>query len=250
MGSCDSEGDNADIRSELLTLYTRLANEPEADFGWGRGRENARRLGYTEEWLAALPDCVWESSAAVGNPFALGDIQEGLTVVDIGCGAGADACVAALLVGGEGRVFGFDCTPAMVAKAQRNAAASGLPQAVFQEAEMTAIPLPDATADVVISNGAINLAADKDAVLKDLFRVLRPGGRLQVADMVRDPSGEEPGCHARDSWADCVSGTLAPGSFLELMREAGFIAVELAGFTAYRTSPGTIGALFRAARPS
>jgi len=247
-------GSNTSTRSEsarkiLDELYTRLAQEPDVNFGWGKGKENARQLGYAEAWLNQLPDSVWESAAAVGNPFSLGFIQTGETVVDIGCGAGADACVAALLVGEEGKVFGFDCTPAMVAKATANASACGLAQMAVQKAEMAALPLPDTSADIVISNGAVNLAADKDAVLREVFRILRPAGRLQIADMVRDPSSTDSSCCEKASWADCVSGTLHPEVFLDTLRSAGFIHTELAGFTVYRTSPGTIGALFRAVKP-
>lgn len=251
MSDCNSQNANQDLRAQLLELYTRLAQEPDANFGWGKGKENARLLGYAEAWLNHLPDSVWESAAAVGNPFSLGPIQAGETVVDIGCGSGADACVAALLVGEQGRVIGFDCTPAMVAKASLNASACELAQVVFHEAEMAKLPLPDTSADVVISNGAINLAADKDAVLEEVFRILRPGGRLQVADMVRDPSNTDSACcsGSKESWADCVSGTLRPEVFLDTLGNAGFIDAELAGFTAYRTSPSTIGALFRALKP-
>lgn len=248
MSSCETQDSNPDRRRQLVELYTRLANEPAADFGWGRGKENARQLGYAEAWLDRLPDRVWESAAAVGNPFSLGPLQAGETVVDIGCGSGADACVAALLVGGHGKVLGFDCTPAMVTKATANALACGLDQVVFQEAEMTALPLPDTSTDLVISNGAINLAADKDAVLREVFRILRPGARLQIADMVRDPSGGDSACREQESWADCVSGTLHPEDFLSTLAKAGFSNAELAGFTTYRTSPTTIGALFRAVR--
>lgn len=235
---------------QVRSLYTELAQHPEKDFGWGKGRENARALGYDIEWLDRLPDRVWESAAAVGNPFSLGPVCPGETVLDIGCGAGADACIAAMLVGEEGKVYGIDCTPAMITKAGENAGASGFHQAVFLEAEMTELPLPDCSADVVISNGAINLAADKDAVLAEAFRVLRPGGRLQIADMVRDTStGELACCSPADSWANCVSGTLEPGTFLAMLARAGFSEVKLAGFTGYRTAPNTTGALFRATRP-
>lgn len=166
MSDCDSQNENLNTRAKLLALYTRLANDPDSDFGWGHGKENARALGYADEWLSRLPECVWESAAAVGNPFSLGAINLGETVVDVGCGAGTDACVAALLVGSDGSVFGIDCTPAMIDKATRNAAASGLTNVFFHEAEMAELPLPDACADVVISNGAINLAENKDAAGK------------------------------------------------------------------------------------
>jgi SAM-dependent methyltransferase len=241
---------SADTHAQLLDLYTRLANEPASEFGWGKGRENARALRYDDEWLKDLPDKVWESAAAVGNPFSLGPIHAGETVVDIGCGAGADACVAALLVGKDGKVFGIDCTPAMISKARKNAAALGLSQLVFHEATMTELPLPDTCTDAVISNGAINLAENKDAVLEEIFRVLRPGGRLQVADMVRTPSTGDPACcSGEESWADCVSGTLDPNIFLSMLKKTGFLDVELTGFTGYKTAAGTIGALIRAVKP-
>jgi len=239
-----------DPLEQVRSLYTDLALHPEKDFGWGKGKANARTLGYDEQWLARLPDSVWESAAAVGNPFGLGPVHAGETLVDLGSGAGADACVAALLVGRDGRVIGIDCTPAMVAKAVENAAAAGLPQVVFQEAVMSKLPLPDCSTDIVISNGAVNLAGDKPAVLGEAYRVLRPGGRLQIADMVRDPhAGDSACCGNHESWADCVSGTLEPDTFLTLLTEAGFVDAQLVGFSGYRTASRTIGALFRAIRP-
>jgi len=115
---------------------------------------------------------------------------------------------------------------------------------------MTALPLADCTADVVLSNGAINLTEDKHTVLGELFRVLRPGGRLQIADMVRDPSTEDSACSSgEESWADCVSGTLEPDTFLSMLTKAGFSDVELVGFTDYRTATNTTGALFKAIKP-
>lgn len=245
MSTCDSQQGGKAAREQLLELYTRLATTPESDFGWGKGKENARALGYDEEWLNILPDEVWESAAAVGNPFSLGPIGPGETIVDLGCGAGADACVAGLLVGAAGSIIGIDCTPAMIDKSTTNARLSGLEHAIFQQAEISQLPLPDACIDVAISNGAINLAEDKGAVLAEVFRVLKPNGRLHIADMVRDPSVEVPSCCASDeSWADCVSGTLEPNEFIALMRDAGFSNVSLIAYTGYRTAQHTQGALF------
>lgn len=250
MNQCDKECSAENPLEQVRLLYTELAQNPEKEFGWGKGKENASTLGYTDEWLSRLPDIVWESAAAVGNPFSLGPIHAGETVIDIGCGAGVDACIAAILVGKEGKVFGIDCTPAMITKASENADVSGLPQVVFQEAEMKGLPLPDCTADVVISNGAINLAEDKDVVLAEAYRVLRPGGRLQIADMVRDPStGDSSCCRGEESWADCVSGTLKPKTFLSMLAKAGFVDEVLVGFTGYRTAASTTGALFKAIKP-
>jgi arsenite methyltransferase len=111
---------------EIRALYTELALNPHKDFGWGKGKENARSLGYDERWLDGLPAVVWESAAAVGNPFCLGPIMPDETIVDLGCGAGADLCIVALLVGDHGRAIGIDITPAMVAKAKEAARLSAL----------------------------------------------------------------------------------------------------------------------------
>ncbi len=195
--------------------------------------------------LRRIPDVVWESAAAVGNPFSVSPIDKGQTVVDLGCGAGADACVAALLVGNAGRVIGIDCTPAMITKARGNAVASGFTNLEFYEADMTSLPVVDACADIVISNGAINLSTDKKRVLAEAYRILRPEGRLQIAAMVKDPSAcEGTRCSGDESWADCVSGTLEPDTFMTLVEQAGFSSVRLIEYTGYRTARHTVGALF------
>ena len=121
MSSCDSKSKAPSACAQIRALYSDLALHPEKDFGWGTGKANAQRLGYDATRLQGLPESIWESAAAVGNPFSLGPIRAGETVVDLGCGAGADACVAALLVGPRGRVVGVDMTPAMVEKARHNA---------------------------------------------------------------------------------------------------------------------------------
>lgn len=230
---------------QIKALYTELALQPQKDFGWGKGRDNALQLGYADEWLMRLPDVVWESAAAVGNPFSIGPLHPGETVVDLGCGAGADACVAALLVGPSGKVFGFDATRAMVAKARSNAKAAGLSQVEFREADITHLDLPDDIADVVISNGAINLALDKPKVFANAFRILRRGGRFQFADMVREHSTVSASC-GDANWANCVTGTMGVEEIKILLHEAGFVEVELVEFTGYKTSATTVGATFRA----
>ncbi|HSJ99230.1 MAG TPA: methyltransferase domain-containing protein, partial [Myxococcota bacterium] len=161
-----------------------------------------------------------------------------------------DLCIAALLVGEAGRAIGVDATPAMVAKARASAMLAGLGHIEVHEGDMARLPLADASADVLISNGSINLALDKAAVLGEAFRILRPGGRFQFADMVREDAGPG-GCAAPQggSWADCVSGTLAAGEVLAALRQAGFTEATLIALTPYRTSPSTTGAVFRAVRP-
>ena len=244
-GQCCGSRDPLD---QIRSLYTELALQPDKDFGWGKGRDNAGQLGYADDWLVRLPDVVWESAAAVGNPFALGTIHLGETVVDLGCGAGADACVAALLVGAAGKVYGIDATPAMVAKARSNAKAAALAQVEFLEADMTHLGLPNASADVVISNGAINLTLDKPKVFAEVFRILRSNGRFQFADMVREHAATSASC-GEHSWADCVSGTMGVEEIKILLHDAGFEDVELVEFTGYRTSSATVGAMFRARKP-
>ena len=156
----------ANAQLELISLYTKLAECPDSNFGWSKGKENARQLGYSETWLEQLPEVVWESAAAVGNPFRLGEIGSGQTVLDVGCGAGADACVAALHVGNTGKVIGVDCTPAMINKARKIARYAAMDNIEFHEADITNLPISDNSIDVVISNGAINLAEDKDKVFQ------------------------------------------------------------------------------------
>jgi len=245
MSSCGA----TNIQAELIALYTKLAERPDSDFGWSKGKANARQLGYSDTWLRRLPDVVWESSAAVGNPFKIGKISPGQTVLDIGCGAGADACVAALLVGNTGRVIGVDCTAAMIDKARKNARHAALDNIEFHEADIANLPIADNTIDVVISNGAINLAENKHRVFQELYRVLTPGGRLQIADMVRV---SEPCCSSESeegSWADCVQGTVSANKLLDIITNAGFTDAMLLELTGYKTSISTNGALVRASRP-
>jgi arsenite methyltransferase len=149
----------------------------------------------------------------------------------------------ALLVGERGRAIGIDLTPAMIEKAKGVAGAVGLVNVAFYVASMESVPLPDGAADVVISNGAINLSSHKPCVFKEVYRILRPGGRLQFADMVRTAAAD---AMSRGSWADCVSGTVEPERYLDMLKAAGFEQAEFVGFTVYKTAPTTIGATFRA----
>jgi len=233
---------------QVIELYTELAQCPDQDFGWDKGPGNARSHGYRDEWIEVLPASAWRYCAAVGNPFGLGPFSPGDTVLDLGCGAGIDLLVAALLVGPQGAVIGVDITPAMVALAGRHAALAGLDNIRVLEASIEQLPVPDASVDIVISNGAINLAADKARVFAEIHRVLRTGGRLYLADMIRDASCSATGCGGDGSWADCVAGTLPAEQLLDLMQSAGLVDARLVAVNHYRTAASTIGATFSARR--
>jgi arsenite methyltransferase len=171
------------LRDAIQQTYTEVSTEPIQDFVFPTGRPWAEDLGYPEE-LARVPEQSVKSFAGVANPFSLGRIEQGSTVLDLGCGAGTDLLIAAQMVGAEGRVIGIDMTATMLARARDSAAEMGLGNVELHEGLIESVPVADASVDVVISNGVIDLVPDKDAVFDEIERVLRPGGRLQIADVV------------------------------------------------------------------
>ena len=233
-------------KNSILDLYTELANNPGKDFGWDTGLQNARNHGYKEAWIAAIPEEVWSYSAAVGNPFNAGELCEGDSVLDIGCGAGVDICVASLLVGDTGSVYGIDITPAMVEKSKHNAAIAGLSNITVYEGSFDRLPVDDGAVSIVISNGAINLAASKEIVFSEIYRVLIKGGNLYFSDMIKDESNLDESCCNEESWADCVAGTLRSDEIVQLLEKAGFVDVSLLNTNHYKTSASTVGATFSA----
>ncbi len=172
------------LRTAIQAEYAEVAADPHKGFHFHTGRVLADRLGYPADRVDALPDAAVESFAGVGNPFSWGDLRPGETVIDLGCGAGFDTLLAAGMVGPEGHVIGVDMTPAMLEKARHNAELLGLANLELREGFLEDLPVADATADVVISNGVINLCPDKETVIAEAYHVLKPGGRLQVADIV------------------------------------------------------------------
>lgn len=243
---------------EIIDLYTDLAQHSEKDFGWEKGIQNALNHGYKKAWIDSIPESVWSYCAAVGNPFELGSFKQGQSVLDIGCGAGVDLCVASLLVGATGHVYGIDLTPAMVEKATEHARLSRLSNISVYEGSIEKLPFENESINTVISNGAINLSSSKEKVFSEIYRVLALGGALYFADMIKDESykpdskptvcGAETTSCSTESWADCVGGTLHSDELLQLMQSAGFVNVEHVSTTHYRTSDSTIGATFRASR--
>jgi arsenite methyltransferase len=179
------------LKSEIRKTYASVSQEPGKDFVFPTGRAWAEDLGYPAE-VAGVPDSAVESFAGVANPFTLGRLEPGERVLDLGSGAGTDSLVAAQMVAPEGHVTGIDMTPEMVAKARAAAAAMGAENVAFVEGEVERLPFADASFDVIISNGVIDLIPDKDAVFAELNRVLRPGGRIQIADVtIQQPVSEE-----------------------------------------------------------
>jgi arsenite methyltransferase len=197
--SSATELDVALLKSEIRRKYASVSTEPEQHFVFPTGGSWAEDLGYPEE-LANVPESAVQSFAGVANPFSLGRLERGERVLDLGSGAGTDSLVAAQMVGPGGRVTGIDMTPEMLAKARDAAAEMGATNVEFVEAEAERLPFPDASFEVVISNGVIDLVPDKDAVFSELFRVLAPGGRIQIADVTIQKPVSEEGKRNIDLW--------------------------------------------------
>jgi arsenite methyltransferase len=173
----------AALKDEIIRMYQEVADKPESTFHFYHGREAAELFGYATEWLDRAPSGAVASFAGVGNPHARSNLQPGETILDLGSGAGLDALIAGWQVGPTGRVVGVDLNPVMCAKAQAHAATTGL-HMECRQGPMEDIPLPAASVDAVISNGVINLSFRKRRVVEEIFRVLRPGGRISVTDIV------------------------------------------------------------------
>jgi SAM-dependent methyltransferase len=190
------------LRQEVRIKYREVAVNPRGSFHFHTGRPLAQRLGYDEAVIARMPDSAIEAFAGVGNPFSLGALKPGERVVDLGSGGGFDCFVAAGQVGAEGHVVGVDMTEEMLARSRAAAAAMGLQQVEFRQGVIEDLPVEDGWAGAVISNGVINLCADKRRVFTEIMRVLRPGGRLQFADIASGKPVPEAAIRNIDLWTD------------------------------------------------
>jgi arsenite methyltransferase len=219
------------ILNAVRDMYTDVALQPERVFHFPTGREACLFVGYPEPWLDALPATAVESFAGVGFPFSADVIHAGDDVLDIGSGSGTDVLSAARLVGPEGIVFALDMTPAMLDKLRGNVERAGAVSVHILEGNAEAIPLPDASVDVVTSNGVLNLVPDKAKAFGEIFRVLRPGGAVQIADIVVGKPISESSRANPKLWAECVVGASIEESYLDMFRSAGFQDVTvLRGF--------------------
>jgi arsenite methyltransferase len=188
------------LREEVKSKYREVATDPHGTYHFHTGRYLARRLGYDDKFVNSLPDVAVESFAGVASPFALRTLSRGERVVDVGSGAGFDSFVAADQVGPNGKVVGVDMTEEMLAKSRSTAAALKLDHVEFREGIAENLPVADEWADVVISNGVINLCANKRAIFSEILRVLRPGGHLQFADIANGKPVPEAAIQNIDLW--------------------------------------------------
>jgi arsenite methyltransferase len=188
------------LRHEIQKTYTDVSTDTDQEFIFPTGRAWAQDLGYPEPELSRVPDGSVESFAGVANHWPLGRIDAGETVLDLGCGAGTDLLIAAQMAGAEGRVIGVDMTSTMLERARESARAMGFSNVELHESLIETLPLADASVDVVISNGVIDLVPDKEAAFAEIDRVLRPGGRLQVADVIIHTEVSEDARKRIDLW--------------------------------------------------
>ena len=199
--ACPVDLNTSVLRSEISSIYGRVATAPDGEFHFHRGAAYAAELlGYDAEELAALPPDSTASVAGIGNPLAIGPIHAGETILDIGCGAGMDLLLSANRAGPDGRAIGVDMTEAMIERARQSVEAAGLRQIDIRKGDATALPIADSSIDVVSSNGVLNLVPEKDQAFREIVRVLKPGGRLHLADIALDVELPEDARRNIDLW--------------------------------------------------
>lgn len=214
------------LRRGISDKYTEVAQEPEKGFHFHTGRPLAKMLGYADADVDRLPTAIVDSFAGTGNPFSMGDIREGETVLDLGSGSGFDLLQAALRVATSGRAIGVDMTQAMREKAQAGAKALGLTNVDVRDGFLEELPVADSSVDVVISNGVLNLTPDKEAVIREVYRVLKPGGRFQVGDIVVHIDVPQEAKDDVELWSNCIAGALTQDEWKWVLQQVGFTDVR------------------------
>jgi len=227
--------------------YARIALNVVQDPSCGGNGDCCGPTNYSNEELASLPEAARLASLGCGNPIAVAELRDGETVLDLGSGGGIDVLLSAQRVGPTGRAFGLDMTDEMLALARRNAQAAGATNVEFLKGHIEAIPLPAASVDVVISNCVINLAADKPAVFREIARVLRPGGRLGVSDIVADDVLTPAERVERGSYVGCIAGALSYAEYEAGLHAAGLEDVSIT--PTHQETPGMTSAIIRARKP-
>ena len=220
-----------DIRTEVRKRYGGIASRSGSCCG-DSSCCSSQSVGYTPEDIASIPDGS-EMGLGCGNPLALAAVEEGMTVLDLGSGAGIDCFLAARRVGESGRVIGVDMTPEMLEKARANAAANGFDNVEFRLGEIESLPVADSTVDLVISNCVINLSVDKAKVFREILRVLKPGGSLMISDIVLLRELPDAVRESAAAYAQCVAGASLKDEYLGLIGQAGFVSTEVLKEFAY-----------------
>jgi len=228
------------ILDAVRRMYTDVATAPEREFHFPTGRRACAFVGYPDELLDGLPATAVESFAGVGYPFLAGVIRPGDVVLDIGSGSGTDALIASRLVGAKGKVIGLDMTDAMREKLGVNAARAGAANVEVLAGNADAIPLPDACIDVVTTNGVINLVPDKTGAIREIARVLRAGGRLQMADIVVESLPSDACRSHPELWAECIVGATTVDSYIAELTAAGLRDVEVLGRVDYFSASSSL----------
>ncbi|MEA2466272.1 MAG: arsenite methyltransferase [Thermoleophilaceae bacterium] len=237
-----------ETREAVRDLYAKAAR---AGTGCGPGCGDGAVFGaglYDDDTAEQVPDQAVTASLGCGVPTAVADLLEGETVLDLGSGAGADVLISARRVGPAGRAIGLDMTDEMLERARANAREAGVANAEFVKGYIEEVPLPDASVDVIISNCVINLSADKDRVLREAARVLRPGGRLAVSDVIADPGMDDATRADMAQWTGCIAGALTQEEYEAKLTTAGFVDVEVR--ETHRVHEQAASAIVRARRPA
>jgi arsenite methyltransferase len=215
------------LREEVKSKYRDVAINPSGEYHFHTGKPLARRLGYDSRLVDSMPDSAVESFAGVANPFSLRSLEPGENVVDAGSGGGFDCFVAAHQVGPQGRVVGVDMLAEMLAKSRETAEFMGVNNVEFREGLLEEIPVEDGWADVVISNGVINLCADKKRVFSELWRILRPGGILQFGDIANGKPVPESAIRNIDLWTAWIAGGLPCEGWRAMLADTGFVGIQI-----------------------
>jgi len=212
---------------KIQKLYSDVAREPDKDFHFMHGRPLTGRLKYDPELLYGIPEGAIESFSGAGNPFQIASVKKGETILDIGSGAGMDALIASKCTGESGEVYGLDITPEMIEKSRKNASEMGTKNVRFLKGDAEQLPFEQESIDLVISNGVFYLCDNKETVLKNIFGVLKPGGRLQIADVLLEKSVPESSIELMHLWTRCVAGATLHSDYNSVLMNSGFHNIEI-----------------------